>query len=93
MAEIDRVRFLGDKGSAAMEQAILSGIGGFATGALTGAFAAWQVGADVKATAIYAGIFFGTAGFVMGLLRGASSTRGSIEYVLGPVKDKKGKKK
>lgn len=93
VTKIDRVRFLGDKGSVIVEQAILSGIGGAATGVLTGAFSAWQIGGDVKGTAIYAGIFFGAAGFLFGFLRAANSTRGSIEFVLGPVKDKREKKK
>ena len=93
VAEIDRIRFLGEKGAAAMEKAVLSGIGGIATGAFVGAFAAWQADADVKQTAIFAALIFGTAGFITGLLTGAKSTRGSVEYVMGPVEDGKKKKR
>lgn len=92
VADIDRLRFLGDKGSVAMEGAIMSGIGSAATGALVGALSAWQTDSDVKEVALYAAIVFGTIGFVTGLIRGAQSTRGSKEYVLGPVKPD-GKKK
>ena len=91
VAEIDRLQFMGAKGSAAMEQAILSGVGGAATGALVGALSAWQVGGDVKGTAILAATIFGVAGFITGLMRGAGSTRGSREFVLGPVKPGKEK--
>jgi len=85
VAQIERLRFLGERGSAAMERALLSGLGGVATGALTGALAAWQADADVKRVALWAGIIFGGIGFVTGLLTGARSTRGSEDYVLGPV--------
>ena len=89
VAEIDRLRFMGTPGATAMQSAILSGAGGAATGALTGAFAAWQAGAKVKETAVFAAVIFGVAGFITGLVRGAKSTRGSKTFVLGPVADRK----
>ena len=62
--EIHKVQFFGERGSVAMERAIVQGIGGAAMGALTGALAAWQTNADVKETTIWAAAIFGIFGFV-----------------------------
>ncbi|MDP6779785.1 MAG: hypothetical protein QGI83_23715, partial [Candidatus Latescibacteria bacterium] len=85
VTEIDRLRTLGDRGSGAMRTAVAAGLGGAASGALMGALAAWQAGADVKETALFVGAVFGGGSFIFGLLRGSRSARGSREFVLGPL--------
>ena len=85
VSDIRTVRFFGQRGSVAMERAILSGIGGAATGAVTGALAAWQVNADVKKTMIWAAAIFGIFGFVTGLVTGAKATQSGKTFTLGPV--------
>ena len=88
--EIDRLRTLGDRGKGAMRTAVLSGFGGATSGALMGAFAAWQAGGDAKRTALYFGILAGAFSFVFGLMRGSRSARGSREFVLGPIPSERG---
>ena len=83
--EIHKVQFFGERGTVAMERAILQGIGGAVTGALTGALAAWQTNADVKETAIWAAAIFGIFGFVSGLITGARATQSGETFTLGPV--------
>ena len=83
--EIHKVQFFGERGTVAMERAILQGIGGAVTGALTGALAAWQTNADVKETAIWAAAIFGIFGFVSGLITGARATQSGKTFTLGPV--------
>ena len=83
--EIHKVQFFGERGSAAMERAIVQGIGGAAMGALTGALAAWQTNADVKETTIWAAAIFGIFGFVSGLVTGARATQSGETFTLGPV--------
>ncbi len=87
--EIHKVRFFGERGSAAMERAIVQGIGGAAMGALTGALAAWQTNADVKETTIWAAAIFGIFGFVSGLVTGARATQSGETFTLGPVEGDK----
>ena len=87
--EIHKVQFFGERGSAAMERAILQGIGGAVTGALTGALAAWQTNADVKETTIWAAAIFGIFGFVSGLVTGARATQSGETFTLGPVEGDK----
>ena len=89
VSDIRTVRFFGRRGSVAMERAILSGIGGAATGAATGALAAWQANADVKETMLWAAAIFGIFGFVTGLVTGAKATQSSETFTLGPVTDDK----
>ena len=88
-SDIREVRFFGQRGSVAMERAIVSGLGGAATGAVTGALAAWQANADVKETMIWAAAIFGIFGFVTGLVTGAKATQSSETFTLGPVADDK----
>lgn len=83
--KIHQVRFFGERGSVAMERAIMQGIGGAAMGALTGALAAWQTNADVKETTIWAAAIFGIFGFVSGLVTGARATQSGKTFTLGPV--------
>ncbi len=83
--EIHKVQFFGERGTVAMERAILQGIGGAAMGALTGALAAWQANADVKETTIWAAAIFGIFGFVSGLVTGARATQSGETFTLGPV--------
>ncbi|MCY3679869.1 MAG: hypothetical protein OXH16_00630 [Gemmatimonadetes bacterium] len=83
--EIHKVHFFGERGSVAMERAIIQGIGGAAMGALTGALAAWQANADVKETTIWAAAIFGIFGFVSGLVTGARATQSGKTFTLGPV--------
>ncbi len=90
--EIDRLRTLGDRGTGAMRTAVMSGLGGASSGALMGALAAWQAGGSVKETALYLAAIFGAASFIVGLMRGSESARGSKEFVLGPLSPAKGKK-
>ncbi len=90
--EIDRLRTLGDRGTGAMRTAVMSGLGGASSGALMGALAAWQAGGSVKETALYLAAIFGTVSFIVGLMRGSESARGSKEFVLGPLSPGKGKK-
>ena len=87
--KIHKVQFFGERGSAAMERAILQGIGGAVTGALTGALAAWQTNADVKETTIWAAAIFGIFGFVSGLVTGARTTQSGETFTLGPVEGDK----
>ncbi len=87
--KIHKVQFFGERGSAAMERAILQGIGGAVTGALTGALAAWQANADVKETTIWAAAIFGIFGFVSGLVTGARATQSGETFTLGPVEGNK----
>lgn len=87
--EIHKVQFFGERGSVAMERAILQGIGGAATGALAGALAAWQTNADVKETTIWAAAIFGIFGFVSGLVTGARATQSGETFTLGPVEGDK----
>ncbi len=87
--EIHKVQFFGERGSAAMERAIVQGIGGAAMGALTGALAAWQTNADVKETTIWAAAIFGIFGFVSGLVTGARATQSGETFTLGPVEGDK----
>ena len=87
--KIHKVQFFGERGSAAMERAILQGIGGAVTGALTGALAAWQANADVKETTIWAAAIFGIFGFVSGLITGARATQSGETFTLGPVEGDK----
>ena len=87
--EIHKVQFFGERGTVAMERAILQGIGGAVTGALTGALAAWQTNADVKETAIWAAAIFGIFGFVSGLITGARATQSGETFTLGPVEGDK----
>lgn len=87
--DIEQIRFLGERGSNAIGQAVVQGVGGAAMGALTGAFAAWQANADVKETAIWAAAIFGVFGFVTGLVRGAKATQSGETFDLGPVKAKR----
>ncbi len=87
--EIHKVQFFGERGSAAMERAILQGIGGAATGALAGALAAWQTNADVKETTLWAAAIFGIFGFVSGLVTGARATQSGETFTLGPVEGDK----
>lgn len=89
VSDIRSVRFFGQRGSVAMERAILSGIGGAATGAVTGALAAWQANADVKETMLWAAAIFGIFGFVTGLVTGAKATQSGETFTLGPVADEK----
>jgi len=83
--DIQQVKFFGERGSNALGQAIIQGIGGAAMGALTGAFAAWQANANVKETAVWAAAIFGVFGFVTGLIRGAKATQSGETYNLGPI--------
>ena len=87
--KIQKVQFFGERGSVAMERAILQGIGGAVTGALTGALAAWQTNADVKETTIWAAAIFGIFGFVSGLVTGARATQSGETFTLGPVEGDK----
>ena len=87
--EIHKVQFFGERGSVAMERAIIQGIGGAAMGALTGALAAWQTNADVKETTIWAAAIFGIFGFVSGLVTGARATQSGETFTLGPVEGDK----
>ena len=89
--KIQKVQFFGERGSVAMERAILQGIGGALTGALTGALAAWQTNSDVKETTIWAAAIFGIFGFVSGLVTGARATQSGKTFTLGPVEDDKRK--
>ncbi len=89
--KIQKVQFFGERGSVAMERAILQGIGGAVTGALTGALAAWQTNADVKETTIWAAAIFGIFGFVSGLVIGAKATQSGKTFTLGPVEGDKRK--
>ena len=89
--KIQKVQFFGERGSVAMERAILQGIGGAITGALTGALAAWQTNADVKETTIWAAAIFGIFGFVSGLVTGARATQSGKTFTLGPVEGDKRK--
>ncbi len=89
--KIHKVQFFGERGSVAMERAILQGIGGAVTGALTGALAAWQTNADVKETTIWAAAIFGIFGFVSGLVIGAKATQSGKTFTLGPVEGDKRK--
>ena len=73
--QIKEVSFLGERGSMALEKAIMQGLGGAATGAITGAFAGWQANADVKETMVWAAAIFGIFGFVTGLVVGAKATQ------------------
>lgn len=92
VADIHQVSFAGEAGSAAMGKAIGQGLAGVATGALVGAFAAWQANSSVKETAIWAAAIFGTFGFITGLVTGAQATQSGEKYVLGPVSGGKKKK-
>ena len=87
--KIQKVQFFGERGSVAMERAILQGIGGAVTGALTGALAAWQTNADVKETMVWAAAIFGIFGFVSGLVTGAGATQSGETFTLGPVEGDK----
>lgn len=87
--EIHKVQFFGERGSVAMQRAIVQGIGGAAMGALTGALAAWQANADVKETTIWAAAIFGIFGFVSGLVTGARATQSGETFTLGPVEGEK----
>ena len=87
--EIHKVQFFGERGSVAMERAIVQGIGGAAMGALTGALAAWQTNANVKETTIWAAAIFGIFGFVSGLVTGARATQSGKTFTLGPVEGDK----
>ena len=87
--KIQKLQFFGERGSVAMERAILQGIGGAVTGALTGALAAWQTNADVKETTIWAAAIFGIFGFVSGLVTGARATQSGETFTLGPVEGDK----
>lgn len=91
VSDIQEVIFSGEAGSAAMGKAIMQGVGGAASGALLGAFAAWQTGSDVKETVIWAAAIFGTFGFITGLFTGAKATQSGEKFVLGPVEGKKRK--
>lgn len=86
--DIEQVKFFGERGSNALGQAIIQGVGGAAMGALTGAFAAWQASANVKETAVWAAAIFGIFGFVTGLIRGAKATQSGETFTLGPVEGK-----
>lgn len=92
VTDIQEIVFSGEAGSAAMGQAIMQGLAGAASGALLGAFAAWQAGSDVKETSIWAAAIFGTFGFITGLVRGAKATQSGEKYVLGPVEGGKKRK-
>ncbi len=85
VSEIHKVQFSGERGSVAMERAIVQGIGGAAMGAVTGALAAWQANADVKETMVWAAAILGIFGFVTGLVAGAQATQGGETFTLGPV--------
>jgi hypothetical protein len=85
VADIERLRVQGEKGSAAIGTAIRAGVGGAASGALVGALAAWQADGDAKRTALFAAAIFGAVGFLSGLLTGARRGRGSRDFVMGPV--------
>ena len=89
--EIHKVQFFGERGSIAMQRALVQGIGGAAMGALTGALAAWQTNADVKETTIWAAVIFGIFGFVSGLITGAKATQSGETFTLGPVEGDKGR--
>ena len=82
---IERIRTMGNKSSSAMRGAFRTAFGSAITGALSGAFAAWQSNGDVKDWALFGTIFFGAAGFIMGLARGVSTGHSSEDIVLGPV--------
>ena len=83
--DIERIRTGGNKSSSAMRGAIRTGIGSAMSGALSGALAAWQSNADVKEWTIFGAFFFGTAGFLTGLLTGIGRGRSSEDIVLGPL--------
>ena len=85
VGDIDRFHFKGDGGSGALSGAFQSAVGGVVTGAVAGALAAWQSGASVKRTTLFAASLFGVVGFIFGLASGSRSARGSREFVLGPV--------
>ncbi|MDP6040270.1 MAG: hypothetical protein QGG64_17090, partial [Candidatus Latescibacteria bacterium] len=87
--EIQKVAFHGERGSLAMEKAIMQGLGGAATGAIAGAFAGWQANADVKETMIWAAAIFGIFGFITGLVTGAKATQSGETFELGPVEGDK----
>ena len=87
--EIHKVQFFGERGSVAVERALVQGIGGAATGALTGALAAWQTNTDVKETMIWVAAIFGIFGFVSGLVTGARATQSGETFTLGPVEGDK----
>ena len=87
--EIHKVQFFGERGSVAMERALVQGIGGAATGALTGALAAWQTNTYVKETMIWVAAIFGIFGFVSGLVTGARATQSGETFTLGPVEGDK----
>ncbi|MEE2754778.1 MAG: hypothetical protein VX910_12400 [Candidatus Latescibacterota bacterium] len=84
---IQRIRTVGNKSSSAMKGAVGTALGSAVSGALTGALAAWQSNANVKEWTIFGTVFFGSAGFLTGLLRGASGGRSSEDIILGPVGD------
>ena len=83
--DIKRIRTSGNKSTSAMRGAVMTGIGSAISGALSGALAGWQSNGDVKEWTLFGAFFFGTAGFVTGLLRGAGSGRSSEDIVLGPL--------
>jgi len=87
--EIKEVAFLGERGSLALERAIMQGLGGAATGAIAGAFAGWQANADVKETMVWAAAIFGIFGFITGLVVGAKATQSGETFKLGPVEGDK----
>lgn len=82
---IQRIRTSGNKSSSAMSGAVRTMLGSAVSGALTGALAAWQSNADVKEWTIFGTLFFGTAGFLTGLMTGVGRGRSSEDIVLGPV--------
>lgn len=84
---IQRIRTIGNKSSSAMKGAVGTALGSAVSGALTGALAAWQSNGSVKEWTIFGTVFFGSAGFLTGLLRGASGGRSSEDIILGPVGD------
>jgi len=83
--DIERLIFHGNRGSWAAREAVMGAVGGAATGALIGAFSAWQSGASAREWAVFGATFFAVAGFITGLLTGARTARGEQEYVLGPL--------
>lgn len=83
--DISRIRTSGNKSSSAMRGAVMTGIGSSLSGALSGALAAWQSNGDVKEWTIFGAIFFGAAGFLTGLARGAGSGQSSEDIELGPL--------
>jgi len=82
---IQRIRTMGNKSSSAVKGAVRTALGSAVSGALTGALAGWQSNVNVKEWTIFGALFFGSAGFLTGLLTGIGRGRSSEDIILGPV--------